>query len=265
MRVEMVSGREYLKELIDRGESLQKPQYNANGVHSALSLINVYPSDTAIRDWKRDVQAFNNKYLKSHFAFQLITQSLNTMGLSYITSTLRYLENVYNDYTFWDAFDRQENVAIQIQAGKERAMYDVFISHANADKIEYVDKLKQSLDRLKIKVFYDKDTIGWGDNMKNKILEGVQKAEFAIIVISENYFGREWTEKELNEFLNRQNASGQKIILPIVHNITIKQLQDKYPAIANIQALDSSKYSCEQIALEFASQLINRLKGNGEN
>ena len=139
-------------------------------------------------------------------------------------------------------------------------MYDVFISHANADKATYVDDLKKSLDKLNIQVFYDKDTLEWGDNWKDKILEGVKKAEFAIIVISENFFGREWTEKELSDFLSRQNQNGQKIILPILHNITVAQLQIKYPAVADIQALDSSKYSCDEIALKFAAQLIKRLK-----
>ena len=88
----------------------------------------------------------------------------------------------------------------------------------------------------------------------------MDKAEFAIIVISENFFGREWTEKELGEFLNRQNKNGQKIILPIIHNISVKQLKQRYPVIADIQALDSSKYTCDEIALKFASQLIKRVK-----
>ena len=139
-------------------------------------------------------------------------------------------------------------------------MYDVFISHANADKAAYVDDLKKSLDKLNIQVFYDKDALEGGDNWKDKIMEGVKKAEFAIIVISENFFGREWTEKELSDFLSRQNQNGQKIILPILHGITVAQLQEKYPAVADIQALDSSKYTCDEIALKFAAQLIKRLK-----
>lgn len=143
---------------------------------------------------------------------------------------------------------------------RDSALYDVFISHANVDKNEYVNELKQSLDKLGINVFYDKDTLEWGDYWKKMILEGVEKAEFAIIVISENYFGREWTEKELQEFLNRQNTSGQKTILPILHNITVSQLQEQYPTVANIQALISSDYSCDEIALKFAGQLIKRLK-----
>lgn len=86
------------------------------------------------------------------------------------------------------------------------------------------------------------------------------QSEFAIIVISENFFDREWTEKELNEFLNRQNQNGQKIILPVVHNITMEQLRDKYPSIAEIQAINSQDYTCDQIAILFAAQLIKRLK-----
>ena len=69
-------------------------------------------------------------------------------------------------------------------------------------------------------------------------------------------------ERELSEFLNRQNRNGQKLILPIVHNITMQQLQKKYPNVANIQAIDSKKYNCDQIALLFAKQLIKRLKAN---
>lgn len=152
-------------------------------------------------------------------------------------------------------------ILIQNQ-NKERSLmeYDVFISHASADKEEYVDKLKAALDKLKVKIFYDKDTIEWGDNWKNKILEGVEKSEFAIIVISEKFFGREWTEKELSEFLNRQNRNGQKIILPILHNISMKDLKNKYPDVADIQALNTMDYSCEAISIEFAKILIQRLK-----
>ena len=123
-----------------------------------------------------------------------------------------------------------------------------------------MDQLKGSLDKLRVRVFYDKDTLEWGDKWKDKILEGVGQAEFAIIVISENFFGREWTEKELKEFLNRQNSSGQKIILPILHKITATQLKEKYPTVADIQALNSADHSCDEIALLFAGQLIKRLK-----
>ena len=124
----------------------------------------------------------------------------------------------------------------------------------------FIDELYNSLDDLGINIFYDKKSLEWGDKWKDRILDGVKQSEFAIIVISENFFDREWTEKELNEFLNRQNQNGQKIILPVVHNITMEQLRDKYPSVAEIQAINSQDYTCDQIAILFAAQLIKRLK-----
>ncbi len=60
--------------------------------------------------------------------------------------------------------------------------------------------------------------------------------------------------------MNRQNRGGQKLILPIVHNITDDDLRKKYPSVLEIQAIDSRNYSCDEIALLFARQLIKRLK-----
>ena len=138
--------------------------------------------------------------------------------------------------------------------------YDVFISHANRDKEDLVEELYYSLEKLGINIFYDKKTFKWGDNWKDKILNGTDNSEFAIIIISKNFFGREWTEKELFEFLNKQNQNGQKLILPILHNITFKQLKTKYPLLTNIQAIETKNYKCDEIALMFAKQLIKRLK-----
>ena len=148
----------------------------------------------------------------------------------------------------------------QVNQSTDLKGYDVFISHANKDKEDFVSKLYASLNKLGISIFYDTKTLEWGDNWKQKILEGTKKAEFAIIVISKNFFDREWTEKELYEFLNRQNENGQKTILPILHGINIKDLQEKYPDVADRQAIDSSEHSPDEIALLFANQLIKRLK-----
>lgn len=138
--------------------------------------------------------------------------------------------------------------------------YDVFISHASSDKESYVDELAQVVKRLGINVFYDKDVLSWGDNWKKTILNGTADSEFAIIVISRNFFGREWTEKELNEFLNRQNEDGQKIILPLLHEISRMDLLDHYPALEEIQYISSRDYSKEGIAILLARELIKRYK-----
>lgn len=170
------------------------------------------------------------------------------------------MESIKNDTEFVNEMNGVSMINIPKYRAKDVPEYDVFISHANKDKENLIEELYGSLKTLGVKIFYDKESLEWGDNWKDRILNGTKKAEFAIIVISKNFFDREWTERELSEFLNRQNRNGQKLILPILHNITVSQLQEKYPSVANIQAIDSSKYSCDQIALLFARQLIKRLK-----
>jgi len=98
----------------------------------------------------------------------------------------------------------------------ERKRYDVFISHASKDKLDYVDSLFISLRKLGINIFYDTEIISWGDDWKKVILDGVLQSEFAIIVISKNFFGREWTERELDELLKIQNENNQKVVLPLI-------------------------------------------------
>ena len=95
------------------------------------------------------------------------------------------------------AQQKEEDQVFQIMKNKEhKKEYDVFISHANADKSDYVDELYLVLRKLGVKIFYDTEVLSWGDNWKQVILDGTAKSEFAIIVISENFFDREWTERE---------------------------------------------------------------------
>jgi len=142
----------------------------------------------------------------------------------------------------------------------KRKTYDLFLSHANEDKIDYINELHSVLIELGINIFYDKEKLNWGDNWKKAILEGVRESEFAIIIISKNVFDREWTERELNEFLHLQNESGQKTILPLFHNVEFKDLKDKYPQLEYILGIKSKETTKENIAILFAKELIKRLK-----
>ena len=75
-----------------------------------------------------------------------------------------------------------------------------------------------------------------------------------------NFFGREWTEKELNEFLNQQNESGQKIVLPLLHEISLDELKEHYPQLGDIQCINTKDYSKEEITILLAKELIKRYK-----
>lgn len=184
-----------------------------------------------------------------------------------LTSYLDYI-SACSVYISADGLEYFENKKLALEKDKEviqnikpkRKQYDLFLSHANADKLSYVDDLYSYLNTLKIDIFYDKEELSWGDNWKDRILEGTEKSEFAIIVISKEFFGREWTENELNEFLQRQNESGQKIILPLLYNISYEDVKEHYPELEYIQSIKVNEHSNEEIALLFAKELIKRYK-----
>lgn len=227
-------------------------------IQEAYQIQNKGDSNTDEKEeWLNDAQIYIENNLKSNSLYQRMERILFHRNSTAFKDLFLCLKSINKE----QQGDVVQKPNFKLKEDEFMQKYDVFISHANKDKEEFVSKLNDSLKNLGISIFYDTETLEWGDNWKQKILEGTKKAEFAIIVISKNFFDREWTEKELNEFLNRQNENGQKTILPILHGINIKDLQEKYPDVADIQAINSSEYSPDAIALLFAKQLIKRLKG----
>lgn len=231
----MATFEEQLNNLLERTHSIKSP-INAATIGTDINEYN-RPSEV----WINDVEIFYNNYLKEHPLGNRMKTILFHRNLDAYKNLVGCLESISKDQDFINKMNGISMVSVPKYQAKTLPEFDVFISHANKDKEDLIEELYQSLNKLGIKIFYDKESLEWGDNWKDRILNGTKKAEFAIIVISENFFDREWTERELNEFLNRQNRNGQKLILPILHNITVSQLQEKYPSIADIQAIDSSK------------------------
>ena len=252
----MATFEEQLNDLLKRTHSIKSP-ISAAPIGTDMNEYN-RPSEV----WVNDVEIFYNNYLKDHPLGSRIKTILFHRNLDAYNDLVGCLESIGKDQRFIDKMNEVSTVSVPKYQAKFLPEYEVFISHASKDKADLVEELYQSLNKLGVAIFYDKESLEWGDNWKDRILNGTKKAEFAIIVISENFFDREWTERELSEFLNRQNRNGQKLILPILHNITVSQLQEKYPSVADLQAIDSSKYNCDQIALLFARQLIKRLKSD---
>lgn len=140
--------------------------------------------------------------------------------------------------------------------------YDVFISHANDNKEELVNGLTTALSKLGISIWYDANSIDWGDNLKLRINNGLEKCRFGIVVISPEFLGREWTEKELRELLQRQNETGEKVVLPLLYKMTIADMKKQYPQLADFHAKTINPGDdFRDIVIDFACILIRALKG----
>ena len=137
----------------------------------------------------------------------------------------------------------------------------MFVSHANANKEELVDKLTAALSKLDVSIWYDANILVWGDNWKLQIENGLKKCRFGIVVISPEFLGRKWPEKELNDLLQRQNETGEKVVLPLLYKLTVEDMKKQYPQLADFQALTLKPGDdLRNIVIAFASILIRALK-----
>jgi hypothetical protein len=109
--------------------------------------------------------------------------------------------------------------------------FDVFISHASEDKDEFVRPLANELKRLGLTVWYDESSLKLGDNLRQKIDEGLAGSDFGVVVISRGFIQRHWTVAELEGLIARE-MRGRKTILPIWHRMTVDEVLAFSPILA---------------------------------
>lgn len=132
--------------------------------------------------------------------------------------------------------------------------YDVFISHASEDKEPFVDNLVAELSQRGVKVWYDRQVLTWGRSIRQNIDYGLRQSKFAIIVLSEHYIQKFWTQKEFNALFNLGSQIGD-FILPIWHNITPERAKEFSPMLSDSIALISSEHTVAEIADMFIEKL----------
>ena len=125
--------------------------------------------------------------------------------------------------------------------------YDVFISHSSEDKDSFVRPLVIELQQLGIKVWYDEFELKLGDSLRKSIDKGLINSRYGIVVLSKSFFNRNWTQYELNGFVNRE-MNGFKVILPIWHNVSKEEVQNFSPSLADKVALNSELKDVNGIA-----------------
>jgi hypothetical protein len=117
--------------------------------------------------------------------------------------------------------------------------WDVFISHASEDKDGFVRALAKALEDTGIQVWFDETALTVGDSLRGKIDEGLAHSRFGIVVLSPNFFAKQWAQNELDGLMSREVA-GIKVILPIWYNIDFEGVKAKSPMLAGRYAAKSS-------------------------
>ena len=77
-------------------------------------------------------------------------------------------------------------------------MNDFFICHASEDKDSFVRPLAERLIKEGYQVWYDEYTLTIGDRLRRKIEEGLTNSKYGIVILSRNFFNKEWPKNELD-------------------------------------------------------------------
>jgi hypothetical protein len=131
------------------------------------------------------------------------------------------------------------------------ARFDVFISHASEDKDEFVRPLAAALTSLGLKVWYDEWTLTIGDSLRRKIDEGLAKSDYGVVILSNQFFDKDWPQAELDGLFARETA-GRKVILPVWHQVTKDVVLNYSPMLAGKMASNTDK-GFEAVAREVFS------------
>jgi hypothetical protein len=124
-------------------------------------------------------------------------------------------------------------------SGTPSTEWDCFISHASEDKTEFVEHLARELGSRGLKIWYDNFTLKVGDSLRRSIDRGLARSHYGVVVLSPNFFAKEWPQKELDGLVARE-VEGRKVILPVWHRIDAASIRTYSPLLADRVAISSS-------------------------
>jgi len=86
--------------------------------------------------------------------------------------------------------------------------YDVFICHASENKDDFVRSIAAELENKDQRIWYDEFELSVGDSLRESIDRGLRVSSYGIVVLSEAFFDKEWTQYELNGLVARETSGG---------------------------------------------------------
>lgn len=129
--------------------------------------------------------------------------------------------------------------------------WDVFISHASEDKATVARPLRDALSALGVTVWLDEAQMRIGHSLRRKIDEGIRASRFGIVILSEPFFGKGWTNHELDGLVTR-SVAGEQSLLPIWHDLSGDDVRRYSPSLADKVAMSTGDHSIEEIAQQIA-------------
>ncbi len=110
--------------------------------------------------------------------------------------------------------------------------YHAFLSHAVEDKIGIANDLYEALTAKGLNIWYSGRELNVGDSIVDRIHEGLDQCRYGIVIISPTYLDKVWGIYEFATLVSAK-AKGDKIILPVLYNMTAVELAERAPMLVD--------------------------------
>jgi hypothetical protein len=116
--------------------------------------------------------------------------------------------------------------------------WDCFISYASNDRENVSSLLANELQANGLRVWFDQFEIKPGMQLLRSINEGLANSKFGIVILSHNFFAKEWTQRELAGLYSLSIQEGDSpFIIPIWYNIGVDEIRKQYPLLCDIVSI----------------------------
>jgi hypothetical protein len=149
---------------------------------------------------------------------------------------------------------------------KSSGEFDAFLCHASEDKVAIVEPFAEAMREVGLRPWIDKGQMQWGDNLIEKIQEGLVRSRYVVVFISETFLKKPWAETELNAALSME-IEGRQLVLPVLLGLTHEEFQGRYPVVSaklyrSIQPYGNN-ISVEAIKIQaLANELLTLIRGD---
>jgi len=140
---------------------------------------------------------------------------------------------------------------------EQNSKFDFFICHTSEDKEKIAKPIYEGLNQLKIKCWLDIFEIDYGDEIIEKIQEGINLSQFSLIILSHNWFNNSWASKELFSLLSREIRKKKTIVIPLI-------VDDERTILENIPFLEGKRYIKHQSVEGTIQELYEFIKRKKE-
>jgi hypothetical protein len=131
-----------------------------------------------------------------------------------------------------------------------RKTWDFFISYASEDRAAAANPIEEELTNRGFAVWLDHKVLSEAGKLVEEIHAGLSNCHYGIIILSPRFLSKDWPMRELDTLFAIESIEGRRRIVPLLHNMTLPELQDRAPELHKKTPIRTGigvKLVCDQI------------------